>query len=80
MELDTRASMSVICEDTYKDFSKNTDTTLQKPTSSLKTYTGHSIEVLGITTVAVRYENQSANLKVHVVAGVGPILFGRDWL
>lgn len=47
----------------------------------LKTYTGEVLTVLGELPVQVQYGQQSPqNLRLVVVKGPGPCLFGRNWL
>jgi len=53
---------------------------LQGIVVQLKTYTGETIEVLGEVELTVTYGEQTKQLVVHVVAGNGPNLMGRDWL
>ena len=81
MEIDTGAAVSVISESTYSDIQKRSFCPpLQPVDSKLRTYTGHHIEVLGITPIKVRYEKKELYLSIHVVKGSGPNLLGRDWL
>ena len=81
MELDTGAAVSIISESTYDDIRQRSFVSLLQPAdSTLRTYTGHEIEVLGITKIKVRYEKKKLHLSIHVVKGSGPSLLGRDWL
>ena len=81
MELDTGASASIICEETYRPIAdQGTFEPLQEPTLKLNTYTGESIPLLGSAPATVSYGQREETLMVHVVAGSGPNLFGRDWL
>ena len=47
---------------------------------SLKSYSGHGIEVLGSWEVDVQYEGTRMVLPLLVIEGDGPTLFGRNWL
>ena len=79
MEIDTGASISLISENTHK--TKWTQPpTLKHSNTTLYTYTGESIEVLGTANVSVTYQNQHKILPVVVVKGDGPSLLGRNWL
>ena len=81
MELDTGASASIICEETYRSIAdQGMFEPLQEPTIKLNTYTGESIPLLGSAPATVSYGQREETLMVHVVAGSGPNLFGRDWL
>jgi len=80
MELDTGASLSLLNKPTFDVITSNTHTTLKATDVHLKTYTGETVEVLGAAELAVTYGEQTKQLVVHVVAGNGPNLMGRDWL
>ena len=81
MEVDTGASASIISEDTYREIAAHSAMEpLQESTLKLTTYTGESISLAGSTSVAVRYGHREETLVLHVVAGRGPSLMGRDWL
>jgi len=77
MEIDTRAAISIISQDTLKRIFGSEE---PKLTQTFRTYTGEELCVLGKTTVTIMYNNQSANLPITVVRGTGPNLMGRDWL
>ena len=53
---------------------------VQKSTVQLKTYTGESIEIMGLVSVMVRYADMEEGLFVYVVHRAGPNLMGRDWI
>ena len=53
---------------------------LQSSDVCVKTYIGESLDVIGSIDVDVEYEGHRESLQLHVVAGVGPTLLGRDWL
>lgn len=81
MELDTGASVSVLNEDTYENIRQQSYIApLAKTTNKLRSYTGHFIQMLGITKVKARYVGKELVLPIHVVQGGGPNLMGRDWL
>ena len=78
MEIDTRAAVSVISEQTRKKMFP--DVPLSKSTLLLKTYTGEVMPVLDEMKVEVKYRSQTVMLTLTIVEGSGPSLFGRDWL
>ena len=83
MELDTGASKSIMSEETYKSLcgrSKHLYIVLEDTSVRLRTYTGESLNVLGLMTVKVKYNQQEAVLPLLVIKGNSPSLLGRDWL
>ena len=46
----------------------------------MKTYTGETVLPEGVLNVKVKYQEQCHDLKLYIVKGVGPPLFGRQWL
>ena len=81
MELDTGASLTIINETTYNQVQQQSSVPQLQPTQHvLKSYSGHSIQLLGHLDITVRYGGTQVNLPVHVVGGGGPNLMGRDWL
>ena len=79
MELDTGASVSILNKDTYKSIQQQSYIApLVKTLNKLRSYTGHFIQVLGITEVKTRYGGKELVLPIHVVNGDGPNLMGRD--
>ena len=81
MELDTGASVSLISESTYYALWNHDNRPTLKPTQvQLKTYTGSVVEVVGVINVEISYDGQNKGVRLHVVKGDGPSLFGRDWL
>ena len=81
MVVDTGASKSIISESTYSQLTEtNSNLRLSKPSVTLTTYTGESLELLGEITVNVRYGSQQLELPLLVTRGSGPDLMGRDWL
>ena len=71
LELDTRASVSVISEQTWNSLNS---VPIQASRVTLKTYSGERLEALGQTDVSVEYHNQIAKLPVNVLRGKGPDL------
>ena len=81
LELDTGASMTLISKKTLdKLWARETRPKLRSTSTRLRTYTGESLEVLGIAVVDVVYRDQQAKLKLVVEKQDGPCLLGRDWL
>ena len=81
MEIDTRASRSIVGENTFKQLRSEDRRPAITPTKvKLRTYTGELIPVLGVATVTVSHHNQSKELELLVATGIGPSLIGRDWL
>ena len=78
MEVDTGAEVSVVSEKTWQKYFP--EQKLRPSRVVLKTYTDGIIPVVGEVSVNVRYGNQSAELPLIVVSGVGHNLMGRDWL
>ena len=78
MEVDTGAAVSVVSEATNKRLWP--ERILRPAAVRLKTYSGSPLTVLGQMQVKVKYQDQTANLPILVVAGDGPSLLGRDWL
>ena len=66
-EVDTGASLSLISEETYKEFWP--DMSLQDTTVNLKTYTGTPLKVLGVMNASVSYGQQSVKLPLLVIEG-----------
>ena len=81
MEVDTGASTSIISEATYcRLWSERNAPQVEPTTLSLQTYTGESLQVVGMTKVKVQLDDQVDELPLVVVSGKGPSLLGRDWL
>ena len=75
MELDTGSRVSVI---SLKSFNKLfPKLKLEKSKMKLSTYTGQEVPPKGVATVSVVYKGYKHKLKLYVVDGVGPPLFGR---
>ena len=80
MEVDTGASASVISEATYQQLWPETPPVLHPPVIKLRTYMGEVLKILGSTTVAVKYQGQTAKQPLLIIKGAGPSLLGKDWL
>ena len=79
MEVDTGASVSLLGEVHFKPL-REKGATLRPSSAKLSTYSGETIQVLGIADVKVEYKGQTATLPLLVIPGAGPPLLGRDWL
>ena len=78
MELDTGAAVSLVSERVWQKLLPDC-----KPRPSalpLRTYSGEPVSVLRVVDVDVTYGMQHATQPLHVVKGIGPSLFGRNWL
>ena len=75
MEIDTVTLMSV------KEFRELfPHHQLQRSKLSLRTYTSEELQIVGETTIDVTYQSQSHGLlRLVIVKGEGPTLFGRDY-
>ena len=78
MEIDTGASVSIISEQSQKHIFPQEEVGVSQ--LQLETYTGEKLTMKGQMQVVVGYKSQEKNLVLHVVAGEGPTLMGRDWL
>ena len=78
MELDTGASVTLISESVFNKLCL--DKPLRLSSSRLSTYSGERLPVLGQLQVNVTCGDQQGRLPLHVVAGHGSSLLGRDWL
>ena len=78
MELDTRATVSVISEETRNE--KVPSSPLENSQLKLKTYTGGHLKIKGQAFVDVSYNGQNIKLPLQVIKGNGPALLGRNWL
>ena len=79
MEVDTGASMMLISGQSYHMLT-NVPSLAPAIDTTLRTYTGEVVPILGACEVTMNYEGNNAKLPVHVVRGKGPNLFGHDWL
>lgn len=82
MEVDTGAGISLMSEAMYQQkWSSSARPPVLSPAAvRIRTYTGETVNVLGVAAVTVEYEDQRCELDLHVVSGSGPSLLGRDWL
>ena len=82
MELDTGASVSVICEERYKKIWGPNPPPLKGTSTVLKAYGGKAITVLGVLPVQVKVKagDKPKALELHVVQEKCLTLLGRDWL
>ena len=79
MELDTRASLSLMSENVYHKLWPGRS--LDSTTVRLQTYACESLELVSSATVQVGYESQTVHvLPLIVVKGDGATLLGRNWL
>ena len=70
--------VSEVSEATYKRLWP--ERMLRPAAVRLKTYSGSPLTVLGQLQVKGKYQDQTANSPIFVIAGDGPSLLGRDWL
>ena len=75
MEIDTGASVSIVSAKTVKNLPR-----LANCRTTLKTYTGEAIPILGKCDVHVQLNGKKRILPVYVVADQCSNLFGRDWI
>lgn len=80
MEVDTRATLSVISEQTFKTLFNTASAPRLGASAKLKAYTGEEIKLLGQTTIEVSYKGQVKELGLLVVPGTRQSLLGRNWL
>ena len=78
MEVDTGAAVSLITEQQQQELFPTA--VLRHSKVTLRTYTAERLPVVGEMHVHVQYGDQSSDLPLLVVQGVGPALLGRDWL
>ncbi len=79
MEVDTGAALSLISSGTYHTvFAKRAKFKWKETT--VKTYTGEHIIILGVWNVNVESKGQKLVLPLYVVDGSGPSLMGRNWI
>ena len=84
MEVDTGSALTLMSEKSYVQWKERPP--LKKDSLPLmKTYTGEPVRVLGTFEAEVQWSTsgqakQEKSLPVHVVAGEGPFLMGRNWL
>ena len=79
MEVDTGSAVTLINRDLFeRHFS---DAKLQPTTTVLKSFTGDLVKPDGVLHVRVKHSGQQrSGMRLFVVDGRTPALFGRDWL
>ena len=75
MEIDKGAAVSVLPENIYRD--KFQQVQLKERRTTLKTYSGEQLPLLGVIHVPVEYQGQKENLPLVVVKGARPALLSR---
>ena len=81
MEVDTGATLSVMSDETYNRlWAPDARPPLLPSSAQLSTYTGEKFYALGKIMVNVSYQHQQHQLSLLIVPGMGPSLFGCDWL
>ena len=83
MELDTRASASIMSKNLYRTIWPAVKCPPLQPLDAhlhVHTYSGELIQVLGSISVTLCYRQQTKCLSLLVTPTDGPVLFGRDWL
>lgn len=78
METDTGAVVSLVSDVLYSEILSHLP--LKPPDGTLKTYTGKSVTMKGLTQVTVELNKQTKKLPLYVVLGDYPSLMGRSWL
>ncbi|XP_071843672.1 uncharacterized protein [Apostichopus japonicus] len=76
-EIDTGASFTIISEKQYDSIGK---IKLSQSYINLRTYTGETLNILGMFTADIDYMGRSSKLPLYVVVGEGLSLIGRNWL
>ena len=81
IEVDTRASLSVIGEELYNYlFSAGQAPQLVESGIVLRTYTGEEVKPKGSCSVNVCYDGVEYSVPLLVVGSKGPTLLSRNWL
>ena len=76
--VDTGASVSIMSEEAWRK--RFPTASLEESQIKLRTYTGEALDIIGQANVQVTYQDQIANLRLLIIKGKGPSLFGRNWL
>jgi hypothetical protein len=79
MEYDTGSAVAVISEELYCERYKASHK-LEKSPLILKPWVGKKVAPLGQFSASVKYKGKVKVLPIHVSAGGGPPLFGREWI
>lgn len=77
-EIDSGSAVSVISKITYNRLFA--EVPLSQPRKKLITYSGGSLDIVGVMDVTVLYAGRTAALSVYVVQDGGPPLLGRDFI
>ena len=78
MQLDTGSAKSLIPESIYQEHLIHR--TVNKSDVMLRTYNHEPIPHIGVVTLDVKYDDQTAQLSAFVGKGDKTPLIGRDWL
>lgn len=78
-EVDSGAACTLISEDTFRATWRENAPALQQDDTQLRTWSGHSLPLLGCANVDVYYNGQTHQLPLLVVHGSGSSLLGRNW-
>ncbi|XP_037521015.1 uncharacterized protein LOC119397663 [Rhipicephalus sanguineus] len=79
VEVDSGAACTLISEDTFRATWRENAPALQQDDTQLRTWSGHSLPLLGCANVDVYYNGQTHQLPLLVVHGSGSSLLGRNW-
>ena len=78
MQIDTGSKASLVSYDVYRKFLKHLP---RQPSDTVfKGYTGHRVQIKGMTEVTVHCNDQTAKLPVYVTQKNCPAIMGREWL
>ncbi|VDI77812.1 Hypothetical predicted protein [Mytilus galloprovincialis] len=77
MEIDTEASVSIMSEDTYKEYKSKFR--IEPTSAKLRTYMEEQIPIIGRAIDNVNYKKESPKLPLLIVERKGPNLLGRNW-
>jgi len=78
MEVDTGTAVSLMSRIVQEKLFPQAS--LQKFATTLQTYTGEAMRVVGELQVIVTYGSQTKTLTLYIIPGNGPTLLGREWL
>src|SRR5205814_8527665 len=78
MEIDSGAGPTIISESTMQRLGIDRRVLCGRK-STLRMYTGQTLNVVGSATVPVKYKERHAKLKVVIVESDGASLLGREW-
>ena len=80
LEVDIGASLTLISTDTFQKLRRQTPVKLDNVNTTLRTYTGEAVPLMGKCNVIVTYRDTEYVLTIRVVKGKGPNLMGHDWI